>query len=88
MYRPAHSIPELFPKESKLKDVVNKSKLTRSNNRVIAGVCAGLAEWLGWDIALVRLLYLMVSVFSAGFPGIIAYIILWIVMPEETGFQT
>jgi phage shock protein C len=67
---------------------VNKSKLTRSNNRVIAGVCAGLAEWIGWDIALVRLLYLMVSIFSAGFPGIIAYIILWIVMPEETGFKT
>ncbi len=65
---------------------MNKSKLTRSNNRVIAGVCAGLAEWIGWDIALVRLLYLMVSIFSAGFPGIIAYIILWIVMPEETGF--
>ena len=67
---------------------MNKSKLTRSNNRVIAGVCAGLADWIGWDIALVRLLYLMVSIFSAGFPGIIAYIILWIVMPEETGFQT
>jgi phage shock protein C len=67
---------------------VNKNRLTRSNNRVIAGVCAGLAEWLGWDIALVRLLYLLVSIFSAGFPGIIAYIILWIVMPEETHFQT
>ena len=67
---------------------MNKSKLTRSNNRVIAGVCAGLAEWIGWDIALVRLLYLIVSIFSAGFPGIIAYAILWIVMPEETGFQT
>ncbi len=67
---------------------MNKSKLTRSNNRVIAGVCAGLAEWLGWDIALVRLLYLIVSIFSAGFPGILAYIILWIVMPEETDFQS
>ena len=74
--------------ESKFAYVVNKSRLTRSNNRVIAGVCAGLAEWLGWDIALVRLLYLLVSIFSAGFPGIIAYAILWIVMPEETGFQT
>lgn len=67
---------------------MNKSKLTRSNNRVIAGVCAGLAEWLGWDIALVRLLYLIVSIFSAGFPGILAYAILWIVMPEDTRFQT
>lgn len=64
---------------------MDKSKLTRSNNRVIAGVCAGLAEWLGWDIALVRLLYLIVSIFSAGFPGLLAYIILWIVMPEEAG---
>lgn len=67
---------------------MNKSKLTRSNNRVIAGVCAGLAGWLGWDIALVRLLYLIVTIFSAGFPGILAYAILWIVMPEESGFQT
>jgi phage shock protein C len=62
---------------------MNKSRLTRSSNRVIAGVCAGLAEWLGWDIALVRLLYLVISIFSAGFPGVLAYIILWIVVPEE-----
>ena len=63
---------------------MNKNRLTRSNNnRVIAGVCAGLAKWLGWDIALVRLLYLLVSIFSAGFPGVLAYIILWIVVPEE-----
>ena len=62
---------------------MNKSRLTRSNNRVIAGVCAGLAQWLGWDVALVRLLYLILSIFSAGFPGILAYIILWIIMPEE-----
>jgi len=67
---------------------VKKSKLTRSNNRVIAGVCAGLAVWLGWDIALVRLLYLIISIFSAGFPGILAYIILWIVIREETDFQS
>ena len=64
---------------------MNKSRLTRSSNRVIAGVCGGLAEWLGWDIALVRLLYLLISIFSAGFPGVLAYIILWIVMPEENG---
>jgi phage shock protein C len=61
---------------------MNKSRLTRSSNRVIAGVCAGLAEWLGWDIALVRLLYLVISIFSAGFPGVLAYIILWIVVPK------
>jgi phage shock protein PspC (stress-responsive transcriptional regulator) len=62
---------------------VNQVWLSRSKNRVIAGVCGGLAEWLGWDIALVRLLYLLISIFSAGFPGILAYIILWILMPAD-----
>ncbi len=58
-------------------------KLTRSQNQVIAGVCAGIAEYLGWDIALVRILYLVLSIFSVAFPGIIVYIILWIVIPEK-----
>ncbi|MCB2195127.1 MAG: PspC domain-containing protein [Bacteroidetes bacterium] len=59
-------------------------KLTRSHDQVIAGVCAGIAEYFGWDIALVRIIYLLVSIFSAAFPGIIVYIILWIVMPEKS----
>ena len=62
---------------------MNKSRLTRSNNRVIAGVCGGIAEWLGWDTGLVRLLYILVSILSAGFPGLLVYVILWIVMPPE-----
>lgn len=57
-------------------------KLTRSNNQMIAGVCAGIAEYFGWEITLVRVLYAILSVFSAGFPGLILYIILWIVMPR------
>ncbi len=65
---------------------MNKNKLTRSNNRVIAGVCAGLAEWLGWDIPLVRILYLVLSILSAAFPGILVYIILWIVMPPQDNY--
>jgi phage shock protein C len=62
---------------------MNGQRLTRSNNRVIAGVCAGLARWLGWDTALVRLLYILLSILSAGFPGILVYVILWIVMPTD-----
>ena len=62
---------------------MNGQRLTRPNNRVIAGVCAGLARWLGWDTALVRLLYILLSILSAGFPGILVYVILWIVMPTE-----
>jgi len=62
---------------------MNGKRLTRSNNRVIACVCSGLARWLGWDVALVRMLYILVSILSAGFPGILVYAILWIVMPTE-----
>jgi len=62
---------------------MNKQKLTRSNDTVIAGVCAGLAEWLGWDKNTVRILYLLLSILSAGFPGTLIYIILWIVMPKD-----
>jgi phage shock protein PspC (stress-responsive transcriptional regulator) len=60
--------------------------LTRSrSSRMIAGICGGLAQWLGWDPTLVRVLYVLLSVFSAGFPGLLVYIILWVVMPEEKG---
>lgn len=52
-------------------------------HRILGGVCGGLAEWLGWDVTLVRLLYVVISIVSVGFPGILAYIILWIIMPEE-----
>jgi phage shock protein C len=52
------------------------------NHRIIAGVCGGLAEWLGWDVTLVRVLYVVVSILSIAFPGILVYVILWIAMPE------
>lgn len=57
-------------------------KLTRSSDKVLAGVCGGLANYFGWDPAMVRILYLLISIFSAAFPGILVYIILWIVMPQ------
>ena len=50
---------------------------------MIAGVCGGLAKWLGWDPTSVRVLYVLISVFSAAFPGILVYIILALVMPSE-----
>lgn len=57
--------------------------LTRSrNNKMIAGVCGGLARWLGWDPTLVRVLFVLVSLISVAFPGILVYVILWLLMPE------
>jgi phage shock protein PspC (stress-responsive transcriptional regulator) len=52
-------------------------------NRMIAGVCGGIADWLDWDATTVRIVYVLVSILSAAFPGILVYVILWIAMPEE-----
>lgn len=59
-----------------------KKPLKKSTNKIVAGVCAGIAEYVGWDITLVRVIYAVLSVFSAGFPGLLLYIILCIVMPQ------
>jgi len=58
------------------------AKLRRSNDRMIAGVCAGIAEWLGWKTDHVRIAYVIVSILSAAFPGIIVYLLLWLLMPD------
>lgn len=66
----------------KLTDDMNHSKLTRSNDRVIAGVCAGLAEWLGWNTTAVRVAWLLLTIFTV-FSGGVIYLILWLLMPEQ-----
>ncbi len=57
-------------------------KLHRSSNRVVAGVCGGVAEYFDIDPTLIRVLYAVLTFFSAAFPGIILYIILMILMPN------
>lgn len=59
-----------------------QKKLRRSNNTMIAGVCAGIAEYFDLDPTLIRVAYAFLSFFTAGFPGILLYIILMIVMPK------
>ena len=49
---------------------------------MISGVCAGIAEYFDFDPTLVRIAYVLLSFFSAGFPGLLLYIILAIVMPQ------
>jgi phage shock protein C len=51
-------------------------------HKIIAGVCGGLADWLGWSPNVTRIVYVIVSVLSAAFPGFLTYIILWIVLPK------
>jgi phage shock protein C len=59
-------------------------RLKRSNKqRMIAGVCGGLAEYFQVDPTLVRIIYVAVSILSVAFPGILVYIILWIIIPRS-----
>ena len=52
-------------------------------NRVIAGVVGGLAEWLGINPTLARVIYVGLSIMLAAFPGILVYLALWLVLPES-----
>lgn len=57
------------------------SLMRSRKNSQLAGVCGGLAEFLGWDPTATRVAFVLVSILSAAFPGIIVYILLWILMP-------
>jgi len=52
-------------------------------NAMFGGVCAGLARHFGWSVQGTRVVYVLASVLSAAFPGILVYIILWLLIPES-----
>ncbi|HET8763904.1 MAG TPA: PspC domain-containing protein [Rhodanobacter sp.] len=57
-------------------------RLTRStHDRMLAGVCGGIADFLGWDPTLVRILWIVLPMLGGS--GILIYLILWLVMPLE-----
>jgi len=57
------------------------AKLVRSSRKIIAGVCGGIADYLDWDPVWVRILFVVLSIATAVFTGIIVYAVLWIAMP-------
>ncbi len=63
---------------------MSEKRLTRvEDGRMIAGVCAGLAKYLGVDATVVRLIFVLLALFAAG--GVLLYLILWLIMPMEPG---
>jgi len=60
-----------------------EKKLTRSADKKIAGVCGGIAEYFGVDPTVIRIAYVVLTFFSAGFPGLLLYLILMLLMPEK-----
>ena len=65
---------------------MNESRkvLRRSTtNRMIGGVIGGLADYFGLDVSLLRVVYVVGSILCAAFPGLLVYLIMWVVIPKE-----
>jgi len=62
--------------------------LRSRNDRVLAGVCGGIAKALGWNSTAVRVLYVIGSIASVAFPGALVYLVLALVMPLEPETET
>jgi phage shock protein C len=64
--------------------MTNSTGIHRSvSNSMLGGVCAGIAEHYNWSITGTRVAYTLISIFSAAFPGIIVYLVLWLVLPRK-----
>jgi phage shock protein PspC (stress-responsive transcriptional regulator) len=62
----------------------NAGGIERSRqDAILGGVCAGIAKHFGWSVTGTRVGYVILSIFSAAFPGILVYLILWLVLPQE-----
>jgi len=62
---------------------MSKTLKKNTHNKMIAGVCAGIADYFDMDPTIVRAAYVLLSVLSTGFPGLVVYIILAFVMPDH-----
>ena len=63
-------------------------KLTKSKkSSMLFGICGGIAEWLDWDPTIVRIAYVLASIFSVAFPGILVYIMLIFIMPDPENIE-
>ena len=64
--------------------MTEKTGIYRSSaHAMIGGVCAGIAEYFGWSITGTRVAYVLISILSAAFPGILVYVILWLLLPRR-----
>ena len=62
---------------------MEQKKLRRSENRMLGGVIAGLAEYFDVDVTMLRVCFVLLSLFTAAFPGLLVYIILLLIMPNS-----
>ena len=60
-----------------------RKRLTRSRDKMVAGVLGGIGNYFDVDPTIIRIVYVILSIASVGFPGLIAYLIMWAIIPEE-----
>lgn len=77
-----HIKKESEKSKEETRDIKGKRLLRSNNDRMIAGVCGGIGEYLGINPIIIRLLWAIFTLISLG-AGIIAYILAWIIIPEE-----
>jgi len=62
---------------------MNSQRLFRSRKKILGGVLAGFADYINADVSIIRIGYVLISIISAAFPGLLFYIICWAVIPEK-----
>lgn len=62
---------------------MDSGKLYRSRKKMLGGVLAGFADYINADVSIIRIAYVLISIISAAFPGLLFYIICWAVIPEK-----
>lgn len=68
-------------------EILEPKRLMRSRkDRMIAGVCGGLANYMSVDPTIVRLVFALATFFTVVFPGILIYLVMWIIIPKEPEF--
>ncbi len=65
----------------------SRKKLYRSKDKMVGGVLAGFSDYINADPTLIRVIYVLLSIFSAAFPGLVVYIIFWAVTPERPDYK-
>lgn len=63
--------------------MTEKRRLARQNG-IVGGVCGGIAAYYGWSVSIVRLIFLILLL-PGGLPGLVPYLMLWIIMPKADG---
>ncbi len=64
----------------------NKKLYRSTQSRMLGGVCGGIAEYFNVDPTIIRVVYVLLSIFTACFPGLLVYILCLIIVPNDPGY--